>query len=396
MGITFGNWFVASDWTIRETAFDVRYQGKCESVLHLSNGWLGIRSALEENYPFQTRGMFVSGIYDAVMGEPDELPNVADALEVEITLNGLRFTMQEGKTDEYSRTLDLRTGVLCRSLLWTASDGNAYSIRFERFLSCVDLHAYAQRIQVTPLTSDADILLRTGINARMSNSGAQHMTDGPKQVFDGEYMTLVQTTAQCRYHIAHGCACRILGGSEQSRGYSLKRRVLEQTLIVKATAGQTVSMDKICVLDKAAASGPHAQTTDTLRDAALQRLRRLSSKGYDALLAEHCADMARFWAENEIVLDMDDSFFVATLRYTQLRLRFFMPVERGHSIGAKGLSGEGYKGHVFWDVESFLFPHYLYHDPDAAKRLLLYRIDRMEQAANNAKLHGYGGLMFPW
>ena len=66
------------------------------------------------------------------------------------------------------------------------------------------------------------------------------------------------------------------------------------------------------------------------------------------------------------------------------------------SIGAKTLSGEGYRGHVFWDSEIFMLPFYLYVRPSVAKNMLLYRYYRLDAARRIAKKSGYKGAQFPW
>ena len=107
------------NWMIEETCFNERYQGKYESILALGNGYLGLRSAMEEPYIGQTRNLFVAGTYDKFDAtEVTELPNAADLTEMFIHFNDEPFSLKNGKVLEYSRKLNLKTGELTRSIVW--------------------------------------------------------------------------------------------------------------------------------------------------------------------------------------------------------------------------------------------------------------------------------------
>ena len=106
-------------WIIEETSFNEKYTGKCESVFTQGNGYLGLRNSLEEQYVNTVRGMFITGTFNkASKDEVTELPNVSDIVNMEIELNGERFSMNENNIKEYSRTLNLYTGETCRNVLW--------------------------------------------------------------------------------------------------------------------------------------------------------------------------------------------------------------------------------------------------------------------------------------
>ena len=104
---------------LAESKFESRFCGKCESVMSLGNGYLGLRSAAEENYVQTTRGLFVAGTFNRFdMAEVSELPNAADCTAIELELNGCRFSLETGRTISYSKELDLRSGLLRRVIEW--------------------------------------------------------------------------------------------------------------------------------------------------------------------------------------------------------------------------------------------------------------------------------------
>ena len=107
-----------TSWIIEETSFHEKYTGKCESIFTQGNGYLGLRNSLEERYVDTVRGMFITGTFNkASKEEATELPNVSDIVNMEIELNGERFSMTEDNLKEYSRTLNLYTGETCRNVL---------------------------------------------------------------------------------------------------------------------------------------------------------------------------------------------------------------------------------------------------------------------------------------
>ncbi|MDE6889715.1 MAG: glycoside hydrolase family 65 protein, partial [Eubacterium sp.] len=106
----------ADQWILGEKAFDSRYLGKCESVMCLGNGYMGIRSATEEAYLGETRNFFVAGTFNKFdEHEVTELPNAADVIRFPIEVNGQSFSLEKGKVLAYYRQLDLKTGELLRT-----------------------------------------------------------------------------------------------------------------------------------------------------------------------------------------------------------------------------------------------------------------------------------------
>ena len=384
-------WLRIGPWSIEEMRFDPRHQANCESVLHQSNGNIGIRAALEEDYPFQTRGAFMAGFFGRVGNDPCELPNVADMLALQIILDGDCFSMQEGRLEEYSRVLDLRTGELRRAILWYSPSGRGYRICFRRFVSETRPACVAQRVEIEPLSGEMEVEARSGIDAQVSNSGEQHFSEDGKGVREGRYMLLGQTLFECPDSIVCACVCRFEGGEASSSGFAFSRRRIHQDVHMVVPTGGRFIMEKSCAICRA-----NSGDMESGMRRALDEVRSAEALGYEGLFREQSACMEAFWQRHGLTLSARDPFIGPALRYAQFAMRGFVPREADISIGAKGLSGEGYKGHVFWDVECFLLPYYLYTSPDVARAMLMYRIHRLEQARNNARLHGYGGIMFPW
>lgn len=186
----------ASEWKIVETDFNPNALGKVEANFCLGNGYLGLRSATEEKYLGETRDLLVAGTFDQFSPEEvTELPNAADVTNIELTLNGSRFDLTQGTIRSYHRTLNLKTGLLCREVEWTSPKGETFCLRFERIVSLKRLHTISLRVTVTP-KADAVITFQSGIDGRMTCDGSQHFTEGQTRFYDKHYLQFVPRTIQ--------------------------------------------------------------------------------------------------------------------------------------------------------------------------------------------------------
>lgn len=183
----------------------------------LGNGYLGLRSAHEEPYCGETRNLFIAGTYNRFDGhEVTELPNGADVLALELVLDGCRFTMTAGELSAYDRQLSLRDGELVRRVSWRSPAGKRYEIVFRRFVSLADRHLIGQQVTVTPLDGKAAVRVRTGLDGRTTNSGAQHFREGEKRVLEGRYLQMKQETTEHRIPLVWQAAVTVRSEGRQS------------------------------------------------------------------------------------------------------------------------------------------------------------------------------------
>ncbi|NLR90803.1 glycoside hydrolase family 65 protein [Flammeovirga agarivorans] len=136
-----------------------------------------------------------------------------------------------------------------------------------------------------------------------------------------------------------------------------------------------------------------AQSVDAINEAERKAI-YAHLEGYDRLKSRHDKAWEKLW-ESDIVIEGDNK---AQLDVRQQLFNLYSFERKGTrlSVSPVGLSGNGYNGHVFWDTELWMFPTYLLMQPELAKNILDYRVDRLEQAKKNALAHGYEGAMFPW
>ena len=390
----------ASEWTIIETDFDPSALGKAEANLCLGNGYLGLRSALEERYPGETRDLLVAGTFDRFSPEEvTELPNAADVTNIELTLEGERFDLLQGTTEAYSRELNIRTGLLTREVVWTSPEGKGYTLKFERIVSLRRLHTIALRVSVTP-SQDARITLRSGIDGRMTCDGTQHFTEGQTRFYDKKYMQFCPRTIQSGLTFVLDAAHRFTvdgAPAEPASDINIVRRQMYSSFTLDLKAGRTVVMEKYANVfttrDKEAAGAELPE----LQAHALEQIKADEAAGFDALAAESAsAWREKVWDRAPLEIDGPD-FDQLVLRFAQYHMQLMTPAHDNRmNIGAKGFSGEGYKGHTFWDTEIFLLPYFIFTMPEVARSLEEYRYLSLPGAHEKARRNGYEGAQFPW
>ncbi len=390
-----------NDWILREDCFDAEHLGKCEAVMCLGNGYLGLRSALEERYVNETRDMLVAGTFNQFAPPTvNELPNAADMTAVELWINGERFTLEQGTIDDYSRELNIRTAELTRQVTWTSPKGAKVKLSFRRVVSLTQLHDFALQIAITPLSGDIDLKIRSGIDGRVTNSGAQHFVDGDKRLYEGQYIQYVPRTTQSEITFAENTVHRFARDGkpvdEPIQIYMAWRKIYgEYTLTVKE--GETLTLEKFCNLYTTRDLEMEGKSVREMQDLSLANLKELSAGGYAALAEQTAADWKeKVWDVAPITIEGND-YDQFAIRFAQYHLQLMVPAHDSRmSIAAKGLSGEGYLGHSFWDTEIFLLPYYTFTQPDVARKLEEYRYLSLPSAHMKAKDNGYAGAMVPW
>lgn len=390
----------ARDWKIIETDFDPSALGKAEANLCLGNGYLGLRSALEERYPGETRDLLVAGTFDRFSPEEvTELPNAADVTNIELTLDGERFDLLRGTIHAYSRELDVRTGLLTRRVDWTSPGGRRYALCFERIVSLRRLHSIALRVSVTP-AADGEIRIQSGIDGRMTCEGSQHFTEGQTRFYDKKYMQFCPRTIQSNITFVLDAAHRFtLDGAEiePDGDINIVRRRMYSDFTLELRAGQTLVMEKFANVFTTRDREAAGMLIPELQADALAKLREDEAAGFDALAAESAAAwQEKVWDRAPLEIEGPD-FDQLVLRFAQYHMQLLTPAHDNRmNIGAKGLAGEGYKGHTFWDTEIFLLPYFIFTMPEVARSLEEYRYLSLPGAREKARRNGYEGAQFPW
>ncbi|UWX91412.1 glycoside hydrolase family 65 protein [Enterobacter mori] len=367
---------------------------KFASIMACGNGYMGIRAAHEEDYTQQTRGMYLAGLYHrAGRNETTELINLPDITGIEIELDGVNFTLLSGEILSWQRELDFANGELRRTVLWRAPDGKRYRLDSRRFVSLAQLPLVAMQLSITPLDAASQVMLKTGIDATQTNSGRQHLDEVSVRVFDQHYLQGVYETQDREAEVVISTSCRLSSNSSDSCFSAKNRRVMAHHSLT-LPAGDTVTLEKLVWIahrkDKTLSQETYARN-------ALADLKVCAAKGYASLLENSAHAWENVWRDARVDVASTDKQDQMALDYAVWHLTAMTPAhDERSSIAAKGLTGEGYKGHVFWDTEIFLLPFHLFTRPQIARNLLRYRWLNLCGAREKARRNGWPGALFPW
>lgn len=395
-----------TSWIIEETSFHEKYTGKCEAIFTQGNGYLGLRNSLEERYVDTVRGMFITGTFNkASKEEATELPNVSDIVNMEIELNGERFSMTEDNLKEYSRTLNLYTGETCRNVLWEGKNGDVVQLSFHRFVSYKNVHVIGAYVEIKPVNCDVKATVVSGINAQVTNNGAQHLTEVSKRAFDEKYLQMGMVTTESEVAIAVSTVHDVFLDGEKTEETAYKivddRRKILAKIQLDIPKGETARVEKISTVhscrDLEYTGSGKEPDKETVYANGLENLKEAECKGYRTLLQESREVWEAIWKKQDIVIDSREDDAQLAVRFALYHLQIMVRKEDNRvGIGAKALSGEGYKGHSFWDTETFIFPYFQMAEPETARTLLEFRYKGLYGARKKAIENGYKGAMYPW
>ncbi len=387
-------------YNFAETVFNRHELAKTESIMCLGNGYLGLRSCAEESYPGQSRGLFIAGTFNKFdENEVTELPNCPDFVGTDLWLDGEAFDLAKGKVTNYEKKLNLKKGLLTRRADLEV-ENKRYSLEFERFVSDKDLHAVAQKIKICS-GQNVSVRLVTGINGRTTNSGSQHFTDGQKRLVDKKYLQMAVQTTQSKIHVFFTLGMKIFIDGEETEinpNLILDRRRMMLELSLELKASQSLEIVKIIDVRTDRDLDSSGLASDEIKQKALDCVEDNFSKGYSEILRESVEALdEKLWSRTPMKIYSSDCFDQFAVNFAQYHLHSMTPAHDSRmNIGAKGLSGEGYKGHTFWDTEIFALPYFIFSQPDVAKKLVEYRYLSLDGARKKAKGNGYEGAQFPW
>lgn len=386
------------DFLLTEDSFDEMHLGKTESIMCQGNGYLCIRGAAEEDYVGKTANTFIAGTFNATSeNEVTELPNVADCFSMEIKIDGKRFYLTEETVINYSKTLNIKTGELIRTFQYKTKD-NLIAFEMKRFVSADDLHLCVQQVSIKALEKACEIIITSGINNRASNSGEMHFVDDTRRFFEKEYIytKAITTTSNIAVYI-NACHRLYQNGVEVEKLAKplMNRRQAFQQYKFELKVNDTIKIEKYCSyytsIDNAAISYEDPEHSYLL-------LKKEKQEGYDKLFQKSVKTLqVKLWQRDYIEIGSENKFDQLAINYAMYQLYVMTPAhDERMNIGAKGLSGEGYKGHTFWDTEVFILPRFIVQNPQVAKKLLIYRYLGLKGARRKAEDSGFHGAMFPW
>ena len=375
------------NWIISEDLFEPKKQHHKETIFTIGNGYLCTRGAFEEGYPTDRRATFIHGVFDEAPIVFTELANAPDWLPLAVYLNGERFSLDTGTVESLNRTLDLRTGLLTRTVRWRSPSGIVATLTFERFACLADEHLLFMRCRLTPEFAGT-VEFRAGLNGNMHNQGLVHWQWLEQGKGDG-ILYLRNRTRKSGIEIATVMQITNVIGREILSAEWDVENAPTRMVRVAAVPGQTVGLDKRVTVF----TSRDVESAEVVNAA----IRRASEDlTWESALEANNRAWAEEWARTDIVIEGDDEAQIS-IRFNLFQMLIAAPRHDDRvNIGAKTLSGFGYRGHAFWDTEIFMLPLFIYTAPHIAKNLLNYRYRNLPGARRKAGANGFEGAQFPW
>jgi len=378
----------ASGWSVTEATFDASGQHHGETIFTIGNGQHCVRGGFEEGYPGERTAGFAHRLWDALPVFGEELAALPRWWGLQVWAGQQPIRLDSGRIDDYRRSLDLRTGVLSRSYRWQGTDGAAAELSWQRFVDFSQPGVAAIRLRLRALTP-FEVSAHSGLSVHVDNAGVPHW-DALSQATAPNRAELVAATRTSRITLAEVAEVACLGPSGPVDGVGVDepgQPSVEHRL--RLAAGQEVEFTKyVALVSDLEASAPLA----TARELAAQAVH----SGWDGLRAASDQAWDATWAACDIEIDGDPEAQLA-VRFALFQLNIAAPrfTDRA-SIGAKTLSGLGYRHHVFWDTEIYMLPMFSFTQPDLAANMLRYRWHGLDGARRKAAAAGCRGAQFPW
>lgn len=382
------------NWIISETEFNPDVLHRQETLFCIGNGFIGSRGTFEEGYPNENPLTLVSGLFDDVPIYHTELASIANWVDLTFIIDGEPFRLDRGRLLYYNRTLNLRTGTLCRNVRWRSPGGATFDLFFERFASMDDPHVLAIHMSITSIDYKGELEIQSRLGGHIHNANYRHWMLIEQGMLSPQSSYLHTATKSSRMDA--GVAFHLLVQSRNPVLYEPKNDPWIPGVIAHTAVepGQTIKIEKLVSLYIKTEEDHTGQSPFRMQVA--NHLQQSIQQGFAELKRESDNAWEREWEFCNVTIEGDDEVDLA-LRFNIFQLLIAAPRwSPNASIGYSGLTGLHHKGHVFWDTEAFCLPFFTLTQPQIARNLLLYRYKTLDGARKKANENGYKGSMFAW
>ncbi len=397
---------------VRETGLDLDVLAQTESVFALSNGHIGLRGNLDEGEPHGLPGTYLNGFYEegplryaeSGYGYPEAgqiLVDVANGKLIRLFVDDEPFDVRHGEVRRHERVLDLRSGLLRREAEWTSPTGRGVRVSTTRLVSLVQRSLAAICYEVEPLEAPVRLVLQSELVANEPLPDV--VQDDPRSavglsgVLRPEYDSCTDGRVVL-VHVTRASGLRVGAGMDHTLDGPPNAEVQSETsgdlgrftVTARLEPGQRLRLVKYL-----AYGWSSRRSVPAVRDQIDVALATARQSGWEGLCSEQRLYLDAFWARADVEIDGDTEVQQA------IRFSLFHTLQAGvraerRAIPAKGLTGPGYDGHTFWDMEAFVLPVLTYTAPDAAANALRWRHRTLDLARARARTLGLVGAAFPW
>ncbi|WP_276496111.1 glycoside hydrolase family 65 protein [Pontibacter litorisediminis] len=400
------------DWKVTFDSWNPEQQALREALCTLGNGYFATRGAFEEaaaergaHYP----GTYLAGGYNRLTSEiagekienedlvnwPNWLPLTFCHPDEEL------FDVRKVEMIGFQLEVDMRQGLLLRRMHFRDKKGRETSLVSRRLVSMANKHVAALQWEITPLNWSGEVVVRAALDGRVTNSGVErysalqnrHLRPVGQGQHNPETIYLEVETVQSKLLMAQAARVRVFRGSVQENiSYEMQQEegYVALQCRVRCEQNKPVQIEKVVQL--------HTSRDQAITEPLQEACKNIDRQGnFEHLLGRHVLAWQRLWNR----CDLEIACNTKTQGILRLHIFHLLQTVSANTVGfdvgvpARGLHGEAYRGHIFWD-ELFIFPFLNFRLPELTRELLQYRFRRLPEARYAARQAGYRGAMFPW
>jgi alpha,alpha-trehalose phosphorylase len=415
------------DWRWVEAHFDPDFTPQSETTFSTANGYLGMRGGFQEGHPSFLHGTFVNGFHEAwpiPYGEKafgfaktgQTMVNLPDGKIVRLYVDDEPFTIEKSTMLQYERALNFKRGTYEREILWETPSGKKVRMCTTQLVSFSERHVAAIHFEVTVLNARAPLVIvsemvnHAAITASSEPIGAgvaMPADDDPRlarslreQVLDQEKVDMENLRVIMGYRTKTSrmsLACGMEHSVETENHYTARSNCPDHcgqvVFSIDAEPGRPFRLTKYLTYHTSGSQAPAE-----LRERAVRTLERTSRRGFGQLLEEQQSYVQEFWDRSDIQMGAPGVHprLQQTLRWNLFQLLQATGRVENAGVPAKGLTGQAYEGHYFWDMEIYVLPFLIYTAPRVARNLLIFRHGMLDKARERAADLNQQGALFPW
>ncbi|HYE84509.1 MAG TPA: glycosyl hydrolase family 65 protein [Clostridia bacterium] len=390
-------------WKIIEEGFDPNRNMVSESIFSLGNEYMGVRGYFEEGSSCDSfLGSYFNGVYEysyeinksaykGIINHTHFMVNSVDWLYTRLSMDGELLDLQKSSFDSFMRVLDLKEGTLTREFTWNTKGGKSIKISFLRFLNMDRTNEGFQRIIFEPVNFSGNIEIVMGLDFGTIHASKQkNFWNVVKKVAADDIAGIIGKTSTSDQRvfsgfklIADGITDKSIYDTDKAIGYKFSLTLLK---------GKESTVDKL--VSNIVLKEPSVDD-ECLWSTGKSALKKQSDIGLDLALKANKALWNNIWDRFDIQIDGDEK------NQQGIRFCIFQMQQTYHgqnpanNIGAKGLTGEAYNGHAFWDTETYCLPFYIFNNLKAARNLLEFRYNSLDKAMERARMLDGAGACYP-
>jgi len=400
-----------STWTLAYDSFVPEEEGLRETLTSTGNGYFCTRGTAEwvEANDTYYPGTYMHGGFNRAItmmaGRPvvnEDFVNLPNWLVMKLSIEGgAPFALEDVEILSYAHELDIKACAVNRTVRFRDKEGRETTLASRRFVSMAQMHLAGLEWTITPENWSGRVEVTSGLDGRITNWGVpryrelegKHLDPVSSGTFRDDGISLLVQTNQSRIYVGQAARTQVFGDAGAfpvDRAVHQEAGYIHQTLAFDVAQGSPVRVEKMVAL---------YSSRDSAISEPVVNAEALAARAdpFEAAYADNAAAWEALWRICDIELPNQDRVQMILRFHISHVLQTCSPhtVDLDAGVPARGLNGEAYRGHIFWD-ELYIYPFLNYRLPDVTKSLLMYRYRRIDEARAAAKEHGYAGAMYPW